>query len=89
MRKRNFKLAEQFKDSLQNVNLNKVNQFKKIKSKNKKIRIGFVSGDLRKHPIGYFLHETLGYLKSMNLELIAFSNLEKNYGANITKSTSY
>ena len=44
----------------------------------KNLKIGFVSGDLRKHPIGYFLHETLGYLKSMNLELIAFSNLEKN-----------
>lgn len=40
-----------------------------------KLKIGFVSNDLKNHPVGYFLFETLKYLKDMNLELVAYSNL--------------
>ena len=49
--------------------------FEYSKSTNK-IKIGFISNDLKKHPVGFFLQETLKYLKDMNLELIAYSNLE-------------
>ena len=42
-----------------------------------KLKIGFVSADLRDHPVGYFLYETLKYLKDTNLELIAYSNLNE------------
>ena len=45
--------------------------------KPKKIKIGFVSGDFRKHPVGYFLLDMLKHLKNKNLELIAYSNYQK------------
>ena len=32
----------------------------------KKLKIGFISGDFRKHPIGYFLFETLEHIKNMD-----------------------
>lgn len=40
----------------------------------KKIKVGFVSGDFRQHPVGYFLLDMLKYLKNKNLELTAYSN---------------
>ena len=40
----------------------------------KKLKIGFVSGDFKKHPVGFFLLDTLSYLKNKNLDLIAYSN---------------
>ena len=40
-----------------------------------KLKIGFVSSDLKKHPVGYFLFDTLKHLKNMNLELVAYSDL--------------
>ena len=43
-------------------------------TKPKKLRIGFVSGDLREHPVGFFLLDTLSHLKNENLDLIADSN---------------
>ena len=41
------------------------------------LKIGFVSSNFKNHPIGYFLFETLRYLKDMSLELVAYSNLKK------------
>ena len=38
-----------------------------------RIRVGFVSGDLRAHPIGYFLAGVVGKLNHEKLELIAYS----------------
>ena len=43
-------------------------------TKPKKLKIGFVSGDFKQHPVGYFLLDTLRHLKNKNLELIAYSN---------------
>jgi len=43
----------------------------------KKLKIGFVSGDFKQHPVGYFLLDTLKHLKNKNLELIAYSNFKK------------
>ncbi|MBR0565935.1 tetratricopeptide repeat protein [Azoarcus sp. L1K30] len=38
-----------------------------------RLRVGFVSGDLRQHPVGYFLEGILPVLDRARLELIAYS----------------
>lgn len=38
------------------------------------LRVGFVSADLRKHPVGYFLESVLGELDRARIEPIAYSN---------------
>ena len=43
-------------------------------SDSKKLRVGFVSNDLRKHPVGYFLENLLLKLQNSSLELFAYSN---------------
>ncbi|TXI92750.1 MAG: glycosyltransferase family 41 protein [Burkholderiaceae bacterium] len=47
---------------------------------NSKLRIGFVSGDLRNHPVGYFLDSVITALRQHHpdLELIAFSTYDKH-----------
>lgn len=37
------------------------------------LRVGFVSADLRNHPVGYFLESVLSQLKSDSIELVALS----------------
>ncbi|MGY9013535.1 MAG: O-linked N-acetylglucosamine transferase, SPINDLY family protein, partial [Rhodobacterales bacterium] len=37
-----------------------------------KLRVGFVSGDLRNHPIGYFLESVLSSIDPSKIELIAY-----------------
>lgn len=44
-----------------------------IKPENNKIKIGFVSGDLRNHPVGYFLEGLLKHLDKDRFELSAYS----------------
>ena len=68
--------AKEFRFSLKPINddLLPKHQFN---FKPKKLIIGFVSGDFRQHPIGYFLLDTLKHLKEKNLELIAYSNFQK------------
>jgi len=39
-----------------------------------KIKIGFVSGDLQRHPVGYFLKNVLPHIPTERIELHAFSN---------------
>jgi protein O-GlcNAc transferase len=39
-----------------------------------KIRVGLVSGDFERHPVGYFLKNVLPYLSGDKIELHAFSN---------------
>ena len=38
------------------------------------LKIGFVSGDFRNHPVSYFLLDTIKNLKKNNLKLYAYSN---------------
>ena len=70
--------TKKFRSSLKFINKDLLlkNQFI---SNPKKLKIGFVSGDLRQHPVGFFLLDTLKHLKNKNLEIIAYSNsLEKD-----------
>jgi protein O-GlcNAc transferase len=41
---------------------------------NGKLRIGFVSGDLRNHPVGYFMESFLEKIDPTNFDLFAFTN---------------
>lgn len=41
---------------------------------NAKLRVGFVSGDLFRHPVAYFLGDVLRHLDKTNLHLVAYSN---------------
>lgn len=38
------------------------------------LRVGFVSGDLRRHPVGYFLAETLRHWNHASMDAIAYNN---------------
>ena len=71
-----YKEALGYSKSIKRLDRNSLIPFKYNKSTTK-LKVGFVSSDLRNHPIGYFLFETLKYLKDMNLELVAYSNLIK------------
>lgn len=39
-----------------------------------RLRVGIVSGDLRNHPVGYFLENLVKHLDASRFELIAYSN---------------
>lgn len=38
-----------------------------------RMRIGLISGDLKAHPVGYFLESVLGHLDRSRIELVAYS----------------
>jgi protein O-GlcNAc transferase len=40
----------------------------------RRLRVGLVSGDLRKHPVGYFLEGLLSHINPDRIELIAYPN---------------
>ena len=42
-----------------------------------RLKVGFVSGDLHNHPVGYFLESILGRIDSSAMELIAYSTGHK------------
>ena len=51
---------------------------KKILNKNKKIKIAFLSSDLRKHSVSFFLKDLFLNIDKDIFEVIALSNLNKN-----------
>jgi protein O-GlcNAc transferase len=62
---------------LKNLNIKKISVEKKIYQKSKKIRIGFVSADLREHAVGY---QIVGILEKLSLDKdfeIYFYSLDK------------
>jgi predicted O-linked N-acetylglucosamine transferase (SPINDLY family) len=65
--------AKEFRSSLKPINDDLLLKYQ-YSIKPKKLRIGFVSGDFKEHPVGFFLLDTLNHLKNENLELIAYSN---------------
>lgn len=65
------KLSYRFESGLNE--LKRINKFENIK--NRKYRIGFVSGDFWSHPVSYFLESFLSYLDKNSVELIAYSSV--------------
>ena len=65
--------TREFRSSLKPINDDLLLKYQ-FNIKPKKLRIGFVSGDFREHPVGFFLLDTLKHLKNNDLELIAYSN---------------
>ena len=65
--------TREFRSSLKPINDDLLLKYQ-FNIKPKKLRIGFVSGDFREHPVGFFLLDTLNHLKNNDLELIAYSN---------------
>jgi predicted O-linked N-acetylglucosamine transferase (SPINDLY family) len=41
---------------------------------NRRLRVGLVSGDLRRHPVGYLLKGPLAHLSKSDIELVAYSS---------------
>jgi hypothetical protein len=70
-KKKYFDLVYQSRRLDKIVNKNKILPFQFFH--NKKIKIGFVSGDLRNHPVGYFLENVAPKLKD-EFELYAYNN---------------
>ena len=79
--------AKQFRSSLNPIQENLLNKYK-FNNNPKKLKIGFVSGDLREHPVGFFLLNTLKHLKDEKIELFAYSNSKKKDNFS-TKLKSY
>ena len=60
------------------------NNFNKQKIKNKKIKLGFFSSDLRKHSVSYFLKDLIKNIDKKEFEIIAFSNTDKSLNDEMT-----
>ena len=60
------------------------NNFNKQKIKNKKIKLGFFSSDLRKHSVSYFLKDLIKNIDKKKFEIIAFSNADKSLNDEMT-----
>jgi len=78
-----YKESIGYRKSIRKLDKNLLAPFQYNKSTTK-LKIGFVSSDLRDHPVGFFLYETLKHLKNSNLELIAYSNLREENEDNFT-----
>jgi len=68
-------VAKEFRHSLKKIENNLCIPYQ-YKKDPKKIKIGFISGDFKEHPVGFFLSDTLKYLKK-SFELFAYSNFKK------------
>jgi protein O-GlcNAc transferase len=44
----------------------------------KRLRVGFVSGDLNSHPVGFFLESVLGHLDRTRIELVAYATRQRD-----------
>ena len=64
-----FQLVQKFKKNLPKIDLDKINKFPKIKKINKKITVGFISGDFGNHPVSYYLLNTISHIKTEKFEL--------------------
>jgi protein O-GlcNAc transferase len=51
---------------------------RKISNKNKKIKVAFLSSDLKKHSVSFFLKDLFFNIDKKIIEIIALSNLDKN-----------
>ena len=71
-------LVEQFRNSLPKIDISKVNQIKIENKKNKKIKVGFVSGDFGQHPVSYYLLSIINYIDKESFDLVAYSNSNRD-----------
>ena len=62
------------------------NEPNKIQNKNKKIKIAFLSSDLRKHSVSFFLKDLLYNIDKKTIEIIALSNLPKKQEDNTSEA---
>jgi protein O-GlcNAc transferase len=65
-------LAKQYRNALKSPA--GISRPKLIKSENSDIRVGFVSGDFRDHPVGYFMSSFLGSLGEFGIDTTLYSN---------------
>ena len=63
--------AAGFAGAVENTVTSRFNTWSHSRDKDK-LRIGFVSGDLKSHPVGYFLEGLLTELQSSSIELFAY-----------------
>jgi len=67
-----LKLAKKYSDTIPKYEEN--NSFHFNSANEKFLKVGFVSGDFKNHPVGFFLLDTLKNLKKKNLKLFAYNN---------------
>ena len=70
--KKLFFLAKKFGKSISSKVKNSFSEYK-INFSSNKLKIGFVSGDFRNHPVGYFLENFLYNVDNSRLEFIAYN----------------
>ena len=65
--------ARQYGIQIANLSENKFDH-SKIEKHTKKIKIGFVSGDFREHPVAYFLESLISSIDQSKFEIVAYTN---------------
>jgi predicted O-linked N-acetylglucosamine transferase (SPINDLY family) len=65
-----FQYAKRFGELAAQAAMQKFSHFKK--SPQSRLRVGFVSGDLRRHPVSYFLEPIFQELSKQDIELLAY-----------------
>ena len=64
-----------------NTQNDKIFSFDKLENK---LKVGFLSSDFKRHPVGYFLLDHLDNLKKFGLELYGYSNLDERLSDDYT-----
>lgn len=62
-----------------------IEKFNKTKHRNEKLKVGFLSADLKYHSVSYFLSGLLKNINKDEIELIAISNLETHQHDQMTR----
>ena len=70
-----FNEINKYADQIKPLNKIKQREFNKL---NKKIRVGFISGDLHEHPVSYFLNDMMEKFNDGMFESYAYYNHYKN-----------
>ncbi|WP_239482694.1 tetratricopeptide repeat protein [Paraburkholderia sp. C35] len=76
-------LREQFDEARafgeqQSARAQRIDHTAHVATEGKRLRVGFVSGDLNSHPVGFFLESVLGHLDRERIELIAYATRKRD-----------
>ncbi|OUL76352.1 tetratricopeptide repeat protein [Paraburkholderia hospita] len=76
-------LREQFNEARafgehQSAKVQCVGHMARASEAEKRLRVGFVSGDLNSHPVGFFLESVLGHLDRARIELVAYATRQRD-----------